>query len=139
MQGIVLYQLLSLKSWPSNCFISQHPPLLLLKSHLHTSLALINKYHGASVRNHKQLSICRWRMLRSGGWEWTSSEFAPLPGFQAMRDYPEYSVDFFDGKHGVLKGSAPVTHPSLIRDSFRNFYQGQYPFMFAKFRCCRDA
>lgn len=79
----------------------------------------------------------RWEQLRSGGWEWTASEFAGLQGFAAMHDYPEYSADFFDGRHMVLKGSAPLTHPSLRRNSFRNFYQTQYPYMFAKFRCCR--
>lgn len=78
-----------------------------------------------------------WRALRGEGWEWTSTGFKGLPGFQPMQDYPEYSVDFYDGKHFVLKGSAPVTHASIVRDSFRNFYQRQYPFMFAKFRCCR--
>lgn len=77
------------------------------------------------------------QQMRSGGWEWTSSPFAPFPGFSAMAEYPEYSVDFFDGKHFVLKGSSPVTHPSMLRDSFRNYYQKQYPFVFAKFRCCK--
>lgn len=78
------------------------------------------------------------RSVRVGGWEWTSTPFEPFPGFQAMKDYPEYSADFFDGVHYVLKGSSPVTHPAIIRDSFRNFYQRQYPYMFAKFRCCRE-
>lgn len=76
--------------------------------------------------------------LREGGWEWTSSPFVGFPGFKAMAEYEEYSVDFFDGKHFVLKGSSPATHPALIRDSFRNFYQRQYRFMFAKFRCCKS-
>eukprot|EP00271_Cylindrocystis_brebissonii_P023482 TRINITY_DN9768_c0_g1_i1.p1 TRINITY_DN9768_c0_g1~~TRINITY_DN9768_c0_g1_i1.p1 ORF type:complete len:709 (-),score=96.75 TRINITY_DN9768_c0_g1_i1:541-2667(-) len=76
--------------------------------------------------------------LRDGGWEWTSTQFAPYPGFIPMPEYPEYSTDFFDGLHYVLKGSSPVTHPSMVRDSFRNFFQKQYPYMFAKFRLCRD-
>jgi formylglycine-generating enzyme required for sulfatase activity len=74
--------------------------------------------------------------LRSGGWEWTCSPFAGFPGFKAMEEYREYSADFFDGNHFVLKGSSPATHPSLHRDSFRNFYQRQYRYVFAKFRCC---
>ena len=77
-------------------------------------------------------------MLRRGGWEWTSTPFHGLPGFSPMQEYPEYSADFFDDKHFVLKGSAPNTHPCLVRDSFRNFYQSQYPYVFAKFRCCRN-
>lgn len=74
--------------------------------------------------------------LRDQGWEWTSTEFAPFPGFKPTPEYPAYSADFFDGKHYVLKGSAPCTHPALVRDSFRNFYQKQYPYVFAKFRLC---
>ncbi|KAK9840881.1 hypothetical protein WJX84_009262, partial [Apatococcus fuscideae] len=76
--------------------------------------------------------------LRGLGWEWTSSEFAPFPGFKPTPEYPVYSADFFDGKHFVMKGSAPCTHPALVRDSFRNFYQKQYPYVFAKFRLCSN-
>jgi dimethylhistidine N-methyltransferase len=78
----------------------------------------------------------RIKQLDCDGWEWTDTAFAPLEGFQAMREYPEYSTDFFDGKHFVLRGASPYTHASLIRGSFRNFYQSAYPYMFAKFRCC---
>jgi gamma-glutamyl hercynylcysteine S-oxide synthase len=34
--------------------------------------------------------------LVGNGWEWTSTPFAPFPGFSAMPSYPEYSADFFD-------------------------------------------
>lgn len=47
-------------------------------------------------------------------------------------------ADFFDGKHYVLRGASAVTHPAVRRDSFRNFYQRQYPYVFAKFRLCFD-
>ena len=73
--------------------------------------------------------------LKSGGWELLSTPFEGLKGFAPMPEYPEYSADFFDGKHCVLRGSSPVTHPSVCRDSFRNFYQANYPFVFSKFRC----
>ena len=53
-----------------------------------------------------------------------------------MPEYTEYSTDFFDANHFVLKGSSHVTLPSMARQSFRNFYQAQYPFLFAKFRVC---
>ncbi|KAL2642755.1 hypothetical protein R1flu_010342 [Riccia fluitans] len=75
--------------------------------------------------------------MSDGGFEWTSSPFEGFPGFKPMPEYPEYSTDFFDGRHFVLKGSSPVTHPSMIRDSFRFYYQRQYRYVFAKFRCCR--
>jgi formylglycine-generating enzyme required for sulfatase activity len=82
--------------------------------------------------------VTKVHKLRSDGWEWTSSVFEPFPGFKPMVEYPEYSSDFFDGSHYVLKGGSPLTHPKMRRDSFRNFYQRQYPFAFAKFRCCKN-
>lgn len=38
------------------------------------------------------LLCCRVNQLRSGGWEWTSTPFQPLQGFEAMPEYPEYST-----------------------------------------------
>jgi dimethylhistidine N-methyltransferase len=76
--------------------------------------------------------------LDAGGWEWTSSEFQPLLGFKPNPLYPEYSADFFDGCHYVLKGSSPYTHPSMRRETFRNYYQRQYAYVTAKFRVIWD-
>lgn len=73
--------------------------------------------------------------LVGNGWEWTSTPFAPFPGFEPMASYPEYSADFFDGKHFVMKGASPVTARELIRPSLRNWFYGNYPYMYAKFRC----
>jgi iron(II)-dependent oxidoreductase len=69
------------------------------------------------------------------GWEWTATPFEPLPGFEPMASYPQYSADFFDGKHYVMKGASPVTARELIRRSFRNWFYDDYPFSYAKFRC----
>ena len=73
--------------------------------------------------------------LVGNGWEWTSTEFGPFHGFRPMASYPEYSADFFDGKHYVMKGASPVTASELIRRSFRNWFFDDYPYMYAKFRC----
>jgi iron(II)-dependent oxidoreductase len=73
--------------------------------------------------------------LVGNGWEWTATPFAPLPGFEAMASYPQYSADFFDGRHYVMKGASPVTPSELIRRSFRNWFFDDYPYMYAKFRC----
>lgn len=73
--------------------------------------------------------------LVGNGWEWTSTVFEPFGGFEPMASYPQYSADFFDGKHYVLKGASPVTARELIRPSFRNWFYADYPFMHAKFRC----
>ena len=72
--------------------------------------------------------------LVGNGWEWTSTVFAPFEGFRPMPSYPQYSADFFDGKHYVLKGASPATAKELIRPSFRNWFRGTYPYVYAKFR-----
>jgi len=75
--------------------------------------------------------------LVGNGWEWTSTEFGPLPGFKRMESYPGYSADFFDGAHFVIKGASAVTARELVRRSLRNWYRPKYPYIYAKFRCIR--
>ena len=75
--------------------------------------------------------------LIGNGWEWTSTVFAPFAGFTPMRSYPEYSADFFDGRHYVMKGASPATARELVRPSFRNWFRGTYPYVYAKFRTAR--
>jgi formylglycine-generating enzyme required for sulfatase activity len=72
--------------------------------------------------------------LVGNGWEWTSTEFAPFPGFVAMASYPEYSAEFFDHRHAVLKGASPATAKELVRRSFRNWFRRNYPYVYSKFR-----
>jgi formylglycine-generating enzyme required for sulfatase activity len=76
--------------------------------------------------------------LIGNGWEWTSTVFAPFAGFAPMRSYPEYSADFFDGRHYVMKGASPATAAELVRPSFRNWFRANYPYVYAKFRTARS-
>jgi len=78
---------------------------------------------------------CGIEGLIATGWEWTSTEFAPFPGFQPMPFYPGYSEPFFDGKHYVLKGGSHRTAPAMLRPSFRNWFQPHYQYVYAGFRC----
>jgi gamma-glutamyl hercynylcysteine S-oxide synthase len=73
--------------------------------------------------------------LVGNGWEWTSTLFGGFPGFKVMPSYPEYSADFFDDAHYVLKGASPVTPRGLVRRGFRNWFRPAYPYVFATFRC----
>ena len=76
--------------------------------------------------------------LVGNGWEWTHTVFAPFPGFQALASYPEYSADFFDEEHFVMKGASPATARELLRPTFRNWFRPRYPYVYATFRCARS-
>lgn len=70
-------------------------------------------------------------------WEWTASEFAPYPGFQAW-PYEGYSKTWFDGRHRVLRGGSWATRIFALRRSFRNWYVPETRQIFAGFRPARD-
>jgi ergothioneine biosynthesis protein EgtB len=76
--------------------------------------------------------------LAGNGWEWTSTLFGPLPGFEPFPFYRGYSADFFDGKHFVMKGGSAQTAASMLRRSFRNWFQPHYPHVYAGFRCVNN-
>ena len=76
--------------------------------------------------------------LIGNGWEWTSTVFAPFQGFNPLPSYPEYSAEFFDGEHFVMKGASPVTSRFLVRRGFRNWFRPRYPYVYATFRCAED-
>ena len=73
--------------------------------------------------------------LAGNGWEWTSTQFGPFPGFQPFPFYLGYSADFFDNKHFVMKGGSARTAACMLRRSFRNWFQPHYPHVYAGFRC----
>ena len=73
--------------------------------------------------------------MLGNGWEWTSTEFAPFPGFKTFPFYRGYSADFFDGKHFVLKGGSARTAACMLRRTFRNWFQSHYQFAYTGFRC----
>jgi len=73
--------------------------------------------------------------LLGNGWEWTSTVFAPFPGFRPFPFYRGYSADFFDGKHFVMKGGSARTAACMLRPTFRNWFQSHYQYVYAGFRC----
>ncbi|SDR39274.1 ergothioneine biosynthesis protein EgtB [Paraburkholderia fungorum] len=72
------------------------------------------------------------------GWEWTSTLFDALPGFEAFPFYLGYSANFFDGQHYVLKGGSARTAQCMLRPEFRNWFQPRYQYVYAGFRCVRN-
>ena len=76
--------------------------------------------------------------LVGNGWEWTATTFAPFPGFAPIASYPEYSADFFDNDHFVMKGASTATARELLRPTFRNWFRARYPYVYATFRLAHD-
>jgi ergothioneine biosynthesis protein EgtB len=96
-------------------------------------------WHAAPVDAHPAgASAFGVQDLLGNGWEWTSTKFGPLPGFTPFPFYKGYSADFFDGKHFVMKGGSARTDASMLRRSFRNWFQPHYPYVYATFRCVED-
>ncbi|KAF2845455.1 hypothetical protein T440DRAFT_511537 [Plenodomus tracheiphilus IPT5] len=74
-----------------------------------------------------------------GVWEWTSSVLEKHDGFEPMELYPGYTADFFDGKHNVTLGGSWATHPRIAgRKTFVNWYQRNYPYVWAGARIVSD-
>lgn len=74
-----------------------------------------------------------------GVWEWTSSVLQRHEGFEPMPLYPNYTADFFDGKHNIVLGGSWATIPRIAgRKSFVNWYQRNYPYVWAGARLVRD-
>jgi iron(II)-dependent oxidoreductase len=71
-------------------------------------------------------------------WEWTASDLAPYPGFEAF-PYREYTEVFFGPEHKVLRGGSWATAPVAARCTFRNWDLPIRRQIFAGFRCARDA
>ena len=67
-------------------------------------------------------------------WEWTTSPFAPYPGF-APHPYRDYSAPWFDGRP-VLRGASFATQPRLRSPRYRNYFPAARNDIFAGLRSC---
>ncbi|MDD2919507.1 selenoneine synthase SenA [Rhodoferax sp.] len=65
-------------------------------------------------------------------WEWTSSAFAPYPGFMPG-PYHAYSQPWF-GNHRELRGGAFSSHARMHHPRYRNFFEPHRTDVFAGFR-----
>jgi formylglycine-generating enzyme required for sulfatase activity len=74
--------------------------------------------------------------MAGGVWEWTSSAFAPYPGF-APWPYAGYSQPYFDGRHQVLRGGSWASRRTALRNTFRNWYAPETTAVFAGVRVLR--
>jgi iron(II)-dependent oxidoreductase len=79
-------------------------------------------------------SVWGCRQMIGNVWEWTSTAFAPFPGF-VVDPYKDYSEPWFHTRK-VMLGGCWTTRTRLIRTRYRNFQTPNRRDVLTGFRTC---
>jgi len=103
------------------------------------SLAVNGHFAADRDRHPRPATAPGMAQLFGDAWEWTSSSYAPYPGFRARPGaVGEYNGKFMVNQY-VLRGGSCASPEGHLRASYRNFFPASACWQFSGIRLARDS